>query len=101
MLKVEGLHVAIQGVQALRGLSLDVPGGTMVGLVGRNGAGKTTLLRSVMGHLQPSQGRIHFDARGAVANCRSAATEPYGENRTPHLHSRCFLCLLSLHQQRK
>ena len=63
MLKVEGLHVAIQGVMALRGLSLSVADGTMVGLVGRNGAGKTSLLRSVMGHLQPSQGQIQFDGQ--------------------------------------
>jgi branched-chain amino acid transport system ATP-binding protein len=61
MLKVENLHVAIQGVQALRGLSLTVADGTMVGLVGRNGAGKTTLMRSVMGHLVPGQGRITLD----------------------------------------
>ena len=63
MLKIEGLHVAIQGVVALRGLSLDVADGSMVGLVGRNGAGKTTLLRSVMGHLPASQGRIQFDGQ--------------------------------------
>jgi branched-chain amino acid transport system ATP-binding protein len=61
MLKVEDIHVAIQSVVALRGLSLSVADGTMVGLVGRNGAGKTTLMRSVMGHLTPSQGRISFD----------------------------------------
>ena len=63
MLKVEGIHVAIQSVVALRGLSLTVADGTMVGLVGRNGAGKTTLMRSVMGHLTPSQGSISFDGR--------------------------------------
>ena len=63
MLKVEGIHVAIQSVVALRGLSLTVADGTMVGLVGRNGAGKTTLMRSVMGHLTPSQGTISFDGR--------------------------------------
>ena len=63
MLKVEGIHVSIQSVVALRGLSLTVADGTMVGLVGRNGAGKTTLMRSVMGHLTPSQGSISFDGR--------------------------------------
>ena len=63
MLKIEGLHVSIGAVVALRGLSLTVADGTMVGLVGRNGAGKTTLLRSVMGHLPASQGRIHFDGQ--------------------------------------
>ncbi|MBP6901646.1 MAG: ATP-binding cassette domain-containing protein [Burkholderiaceae bacterium] len=63
MLKIEGIHVAIQGVVALRGMSLTVGDGQMVGLVGRNGAGKTTLMRSVMGHLTPSQGRISFDGQ--------------------------------------
>jgi branched-chain amino acid transport system ATP-binding protein len=63
MLKIEGLHVAIQSVVALRGLSLSVADGTMVGLVGRNGAGKTTLLRAVMGHLTPSQGSVTFDGQ--------------------------------------
>jgi len=63
MLKIENLHVAIQSVQALRGLSLEVGNGRMVGLVGRNGAGKTTLMRSVMGHLAPRQGRITFDGQ--------------------------------------
>ena len=63
MLIVENIHVAIQSVVALRGLSLTVADGTLVGLVGRNGAGKTTLMRSVMGHLVPSQGRISFDGQ--------------------------------------
>jgi branched-chain amino acid transport system ATP-binding protein len=63
MLQVESLHVSIQAVQALRGLSLQVDTGRMVGLVGRNGAGKTTLMRSVMGHQQPRQGRIVFDGQ--------------------------------------
>ncbi len=67
MLRIESLHVAIQSVQVLRGLSLEVKAGTMVGLVGRNGAGKTTLMRSVMGHLTPSQGRITIDGQDLAA----------------------------------
>jgi branched-chain amino acid transport system ATP-binding protein len=63
MLAIESIHVAIGSVQVLRGLSLSVASGTMVGLIGRNGAGKTTLLRSVMGHLSPSQGTIAFDGQ--------------------------------------
>ncbi|HXD41558.1 MAG TPA: ATP-binding cassette domain-containing protein [Ramlibacter sp.] len=63
MLQIEGIHVAIQSVVVLRGLSLTVENGTMTGLVGRNGAGKTTLLRTIMGHLRPSQGRILFDGQ--------------------------------------
>jgi branched-chain amino acid transport system ATP-binding protein len=61
VLKIENIHVSIQSLVALRGLTLTVPDGTMVGLVGRNGAGKTTLMRTVMGHLTPMQGRITFD----------------------------------------
>jgi branched-chain amino acid transport system ATP-binding protein len=63
MLQVEGIQVSIQSVVALRGLSLKVAEGSMVGLVGRNGAGKTTLMRSVMGHLKPTQGKISFDGK--------------------------------------
>jgi branched-chain amino acid transport system ATP-binding protein len=67
MLQIESLHVSIQNVEALRGLSLEVPNGAMVGLVGRNGAGKTTLMRSVMGHLPVRSGRIVFDGHDIAA----------------------------------
>jgi branched-chain amino acid transport system ATP-binding protein len=67
MLAVRSLHVAIDSVVALRGLSLEVPSGRMVGLVGRNGAGKTTLMRSLMGHLAPSRGSVELDGRDLLA----------------------------------
>jgi branched-chain amino acid transport system ATP-binding protein len=72
MLKIESIHVAIQSVVALRGMSLTVADGTMAGLVGRNGAGKTTLMRTVMGHLAPSLGRITFDGQDLAALPRHA-----------------------------
>ena len=72
MLKIQNIHVSIQSVLALRGLTLTVNDGTMVGLVGRNGAGKTTLMRTVMGHLVPSQGTITFDGQGLAALPRHA-----------------------------
>ncbi|GCL64052.1 ABC transporter ATP-binding protein [Pseudaquabacterium pictum] len=75
MLKIEGIHVAIQSVVALRGLSLTVADGTMVGLIGRNGAGKTTTLRTVMGHLAPSQGRIHFAGQDLATLPKHARAE--------------------------
>ena len=72
MLQIENIHVSIQSVVALRGLTLTVADSTMVGLVGRNGAGKTTLMRTVMGHLAPSQGRIVFDGQDLTALPRHA-----------------------------
>ncbi len=67
MLDVNDLHVSIQSVLALRGLSLRVADGAMAGLVGRNGAGKTTLMRTLMGHLVPLQGSISFNGQNLVA----------------------------------
>ena len=63
MLAIEGLEVSIGAVPVLRGVALEVPGGTMCGLIGRNGAGKTTLLRAVMGLLELRSGRLPFDGR--------------------------------------
>jgi len=60
MLKLDSLQVTIASVQALRGFSLEVAPGSMVGLVGRNGAGKTSLMRAVMGHLPPAGGSMSF-----------------------------------------
>ena len=63
MLSIEGLHVTIQSVQALRGFSMSVDTGSLVGVVGRNGAGKTTLLRTIMGHLVPVSGSVKWDGK--------------------------------------
>lgn len=61
MLRIENLSVAINSVQILRGVSLELPTGSMTGLIGRNGAGKTTLMKSVMGLLKISQGNVFWD----------------------------------------
>ncbi len=61
MLNLKDLSVAIQSVEILRGVNLNLPQGRMAGLIGRNGAGKTTLLRSVMGALPYQSGTITFD----------------------------------------
>ena len=60
MLKVSGLDVNIGPTPILRGLALEVPAGTMCGLIGRNGAGKTTFLRAIMGALAAEAGEAMF-----------------------------------------
>jgi branched-chain amino acid transport system ATP-binding protein len=58
MLRTEGLEVAYGKIQALWGVSLDVPAGEIVALIGANGAGKTTTLRAVSGLIRPRAGAI-------------------------------------------
>jgi len=67
MLSVTNLNVAIQSVQILRNVSLELPTGTMAGLIGRNGAGKTTLMKSIMGLLKATSGSIVFDGTDMAA----------------------------------
>lgn len=60
VLKVEDLHVSYGNVPALKGVSLHVSDGEMVGVVGPNGAGKSTLLLSIAGALKPIVGGVQF-----------------------------------------
>jgi branched-chain amino acid transport system ATP-binding protein len=66
MLSIAKLNVAIHSVQILREVSIELPTGTMAGLIGRNGAGKTTLMKSIMGLLKASSGSIAFDGADLV-----------------------------------
>lgn len=74
MLSVARLDVAIQSVQILRNVSLELPTGSMAGLIGRNGAGKTTLMKSIMGLLKVASGSIAFDGANLVAAKTHART---------------------------
>ena len=61
MLNIENLHVAYGGIQALRGISLEVPDGKIVTLIGANGAGKSTTLRTVTGLVKAASGSIQWN----------------------------------------
>ena len=61
MLKVEELVVAYGGIEALKGISLEVPAGKIITLIGANGAGKSTLLRTIIGLVKPKSGRITYN----------------------------------------
>ncbi|HBX74983.1 MAG TPA: ABC transporter ATP-binding protein [Acidaminococcaceae bacterium] len=61
MLKVRDLVVAYGGIEALKGISVDVPDGQIVTLIGANGAGKSTLLRTIMGLVKPQSGSVEYN----------------------------------------
>ena len=67
MLEVRNIDVSIGPVTVLRGVSVEVPAGAMVGIIGRNGAGKTTLMRSIMGLTRLRKGAITFDGTDLAA----------------------------------
>ncbi len=63
LLAVENLRVAYNGIQALKGVSLEVAPGELVALIGSNGAGKTTTLKALAGLLHSTAGRIQYDGQ--------------------------------------
>ena len=68
MLELKGISRSYGRVQALRGLDLTVPDGTLFGLMGQNGAGKTTLLKIIAGILAPDRGELFIDDVNALKN---------------------------------
>ena len=63
MLEIEGLTVRFDGVEALAGLTLTVPRGARVGVIGPNGSGKTTLFNAISGLVAIADGTIRLDGR--------------------------------------
>ncbi|MGL5676344.1 MAG: ABC transporter ATP-binding protein [Cellulosilyticaceae bacterium] len=61
MLEVKALKVNYGGIEAVKGVDLEVPEGKVVTLIGANGAGKSTILRTIMGLVKPSEGQILFE----------------------------------------
>lgn len=62
LLHIDNLHVAYGAIRAVRGVSLRVPTGQLVALIGANGAGKSTILRTLSGLIRPASGTITFDS---------------------------------------
>ena len=63
LLAVEDLHVAYGGVQAVRGISLEVRAAEIAALLGANGAGKSSTLLAIVGAVRPRSGRVRFDGQ--------------------------------------
>jgi branched-chain amino acid transport system ATP-binding protein len=60
LLKVSGLKVAYGGIQAVKGVDLEVREGELVSLIGSNGAGKTTTMKAITGSLPVAEGNIEY-----------------------------------------
>src|SRR5262249_61332776 len=60
LLEVDALHAYYGESHVLQGISLAVPEGKVVALMGRNGAGKTTTMRAIMGLVPPRRGAVRF-----------------------------------------
>ncbi len=60
MLKIDGLRVNYGGIEAVKGVTFEVPERKIVTLIGANGAGKSTTLRTIAGLVKPAAGRIHL-----------------------------------------
>ena len=66
MLNITNLYVSYGGIKALQGVSLEVPKGKIIALLGSNGAGKSTTLRTIMGIVKPDQGSIEFEGESLM-----------------------------------
>ena len=60
MLRIEDLRVNYGGIEAVKGITIEVPEKEIVTIIGANGAGKSTTLRSIAGLVKPTSGRIYF-----------------------------------------
>jgi branched-chain amino acid transport system ATP-binding protein len=63
MLSIQNLHAAYGKVEVLHGISLEVPKGKLVTLIGSNGAGKTTTMRAISGMIRPKGGTVTLAGR--------------------------------------
>jgi len=81
MLSVQNVSKSFGGVRANRNISLDVPEGSIVGLIGPNGSGKTTLFNSVVGYHPIDEGSITFKGN-EISKLRVASIARLGLLRT-------------------
>ncbi|MFO7821691.1 MAG: ATP-binding cassette domain-containing protein, partial [Lentisphaeria bacterium] len=61
MIKVENIHRRLDGMEVLRGASIDIADGHFVALIGQSGDGKTVLMKHMAGLMKPDSGRVLVD----------------------------------------
>ncbi len=91
MLKITDLHVHYGGIHALKGVSLEVPQGKIVTLIGANGAGKSSTLRAISGLVKNKKGSITYNGRELISEDpveivkAGIVMSPEGRRIFPHL----------------
>jgi branched-chain amino acid transport system ATP-binding protein len=91
MLEIRDLHVYYGGIHALKGVSLDVPQGAIVTLIGANGAGKTSTLRAISGLIKNKTGHILYNGKDIAGSTpvdivkTGIVMSPEGRRIFPHL----------------
>ena len=63
MLKLENIVAGYGHITALKDISLEVPQGSIVSLIGANGAGKSTTMKTIMGLVKPTSGKVLFEGQ--------------------------------------
>ncbi|HNY20834.1 MAG TPA: ABC transporter ATP-binding protein [Treponemataceae bacterium] len=105
MLKLDNISVFYDGIHALQGVSLDVPDGKIVSLIGANGAGKSTTLKSIVGLVKPASGRVLWDDADLVGSAtkdivsRGIVLVPEGRHVFPNLTVEENLTLGAYHRK--
>ena len=72
ILEIKNLSVHFGGIKAVDGISMDIPEGKIITLIGANGAGKSTILRSVSGIVKPQGGEILFGGESLIGKTPDA-----------------------------
>ncbi|MCL1849377.1 MAG: ABC transporter ATP-binding protein [Clostridiales bacterium] len=82
MLRIENLSVNYGGIEAVKGISLEIAEGEIVTLIGANGAGKSTTLRAIAGLIKPAAGSILFEGQD-IAGLPADEIVPKGVTLVP------------------
>jgi len=82
MLKVSNVSASYGKIRALHHVSLEIPEGKIVSLLGANGAGKTSTLKVITGLLQPTEGTVEFDGKD-LTKMGAEAIVPLGISMSP------------------